>query len=121
MGTRILVVDDDPSVRESIGLILAERGYLIETAESGQQALAIWKPKRFDLIITDLRMPAMNGQELLAQVRAIDPTQRVMLVSAFPSAAAAALFDGVLTKPFSARDLLARVTAALLVHQSSEP
>jgi CheY-like chemotaxis protein len=112
MGAKILIVDDEPSVRECIELVLRERGYLFETAEDAEEALAICGTKRFDLVLSDMKMPGMDGQQLLKHLRAIDPGQKVILVTAF-APADVSLFDAVVTKPFSFEELRNRVSAAL--------
>lgn len=65
----ILVVDDERSIQESLSLILAEDGHLIDTAEDGLDALALLAEKKYDLVLTDLRMPRMDGMELLKTIR----------------------------------------------------
>jgi signal transduction histidine kinase/ActR/RegA family two-component response regulator len=72
-GLRILVVDDEPSVVEILYRVLGEEGYQIETAASGSAALTRIVKQRFDLIISDIKMPGMHGAELYARVREIDP------------------------------------------------
>ncbi len=66
---KILLVDDEPNIRVVLGAILQSRGYEVETAEDGFVALKAMRASMPDLLITDLRMPNMNGFELLATVR----------------------------------------------------
>src|SRR5665811_63373 len=69
MSGRILVVDDDASIRETFELQLGRRGYEVETAESGEKALNLLQEFGPSLVITDLRMPGMDGLELLRRIR----------------------------------------------------
>jgi signal transduction histidine kinase/CheY-like chemotaxis protein len=72
-GLRILVVDDEPSVVEILYRILGEEGHQIESAPSGGAALTRIVKQKFDLIISDIKMPGMHGTELYARVREVDP------------------------------------------------
>jgi DNA-binding NtrC family response regulator len=69
MTRRILVVDDDPSIRETFEIHLERRGYEVRTAEDGDSALSLMSSYRPSLVITDVRMPGMDGLELLRRVR----------------------------------------------------
>jgi two-component system alkaline phosphatase synthesis response regulator PhoP len=61
MGAKILVVDDDPDIREAIGIVLEANGYEVVTAQDGEEGLAKLKEERPDLMILDLLMPKMDG------------------------------------------------------------
>jgi len=65
---RVLIVDDDRDVRTALAGVLAQEGYVVETAADGRQALAMLRAERPDLILLDLVLPAMNGFELLAEL-----------------------------------------------------
>lgn len=80
---RILVVDDDETLRRVTTVQLEEEGYQVETAANGEQALAILARSPQDLVITDLSMPGLSGVDLLAQIRAEYPETIVILVTAF--------------------------------------
>lgn len=69
---RILVVDDDADARELMATLLGQSGYVVETAADGFEALAIVAARRPDLLLTDLRMPGMDGAELIRRVHAVD-------------------------------------------------
>ena len=62
---RILIVDDEPLIRKILSKYLSEKSYFIETADDGQAAMEKLGNDRFDLVLTDLRMPNMGGRELL--------------------------------------------------------
>ena len=65
MNQSILVVDDDAEVRKTLSSILLEEGYLVETAENGKQALRIYEKSRFEVALIDIKLPDMEGTELL--------------------------------------------------------
>lgn len=78
---RILVVDDDPLLRELLTIFLEEQGYEVQEAQDGQVGLVAFFQSRFDLIFTDLRMPCMTGLEMAAAVRRVDPVIPIILVT----------------------------------------
>ena len=110
---KILVVDDEAAIREAIALILASSVYLINCAPSALDALSLLERESYDLVLTDLRMPDMDGYQLAKHVRVIYPGKRVMLITAFPSPEAWDVFDAVVLKPFSVRTLRSAVAALL--------
>lgn len=78
---RLLVIDDNPAIREVTSAILAEQGYAVLTAEDGRQALDLLPEFHPDLVVTDLRMPRMSGFELLKILREHFPRLPVIAVS----------------------------------------
>jgi two-component system KDP operon response regulator KdpE len=114
---RILVVDDEPQITRVLRRSLAARGYEVQVAGEGEEALQIfnaWKP---DLVITDLSMPNMGGLELCCRIRGASQTPIIVLsVQGEERAKVEALdvgADDYVTKPFGMDELLARVRAAL--------
>ena len=99
-GHRILVVDDEPFVCESVKLMLTYDGHSVETACSGREALAKFDGGRFDLVITDYAMEGMKGDQLAQAIKHIAPTQPIILLTAFPPERRPESIDLVLTKPF---------------------
>src|SRR5262245_44762307 len=83
IGQRILLVDDDPGVRESLALVLKIHGADVTQAEDGQQGLELYRQHSFDAVVTDLAMPRMSGDALAQVVKTVQPTQRIVMVSAF--------------------------------------
>ncbi|MDX1764346.1 MAG: response regulator [bacterium] len=83
MKRSILIVDDEVHVREGLAEILEQEGFHVETAMNGKEALAIVVNKRFDLMISDIKMPEMDGMELLDSLQASNPELRVIMVTAF--------------------------------------
>jgi two-component system, NtrC family, response regulator AtoC len=80
---KILVVDDDQSIRDTLSNYLKRQEYIVHSARNGVEALEITKKINPDLIITDVRMPEMDGLELLAKVKEIDSHIQVIMISAF--------------------------------------
>jgi CheY-like chemotaxis protein len=80
----ILIVDDEEAVGYVFERYLAIKGYRVSVAYSGEQALQAWRADRPDLVITDYKMPGMNGDELLRRLRALDPALRAIMISANP-------------------------------------
>jgi two-component system response regulator PilR (NtrC family) len=101
----ILIVDDERSMREFLGIYLRREGYRIEAAAGGTEAIASIKARAFDVIITDLRMPDVDGLTILAEAKRTRPDTEVIVVTAFSTTetAIAAMKAGAhdyLTKPF---------------------
>ena len=113
----ILVVDDDLDFLEIIKRILGKKGYEVEGANSGAEALTRLRAKSYDLVLLDIRMPGMSGMELLENLKANGISLPVIIITGHgdvPLAVRAlklGAFDFV-QKPFNAHDLLDRVHAA---------
>ncbi len=106
----ILVVDDEDSVRDSLSNWFTEDGYRVETAENAKQALSILESDTFDIILTDLKMPGMDGLEMLRRIKSLDKDSIIIVMTAFATVdtAVKALKDGAfdyVTKPFDPDDL----------------
>lgn len=113
-GRRILIVDDLPQNRDWLSDLLAGYDFEVQTASSGQQVLEHLQAEPYDLLISDMRMPGMDGWELLAALRPRWPELPVLLYSAVPALRPAQMptylrFDATLLKPASSNDLLACV------------
>ncbi|TAG00720.1 MAG: response regulator [Betaproteobacteria bacterium] len=120
MATDILLVDDDPDLLKLIGLRLTAAGYRVKSAESGDAALAQIAIARPAVVVTDLRMPGLDGMQLFEQINALHPTLPVIILTAhgtIPDAVAATQRGvfGFLTKPFDPPELLAKVAQAAAV------
>ncbi len=115
---RILVVDDEPTVGKSIASAIREKDLEVEYANSGRQALELDGKKQFQVVVTDLMMPGMDGMELLAELKKRRPESMVVMITGFPSLKTAVesvklgAFDYI-TKPFTPAELRAAVRRAL--------
>ncbi len=114
----ILVVDDDRSNRETLQRTLARAGYEVDCASSGKEALEALRTRATTLMMTDLRMPGMDGVELLRAARMVSPDTEVVLVTAFGTVETAveAMKEGAydfLTKPLKRHEVLKTVRKAL--------
>jgi two-component system response regulator PilR (NtrC family) len=83
MMQRLLVVDDERSMRELLELVLKRDGYAVDTAENGTRALDLVKQNLYDLVISDVKMPDINGIDLLERVREVSPDTLVIMITAF--------------------------------------
>lgn len=117
---KVLVVDDEPSVLFALseGLADKRRGLQVLTAENGREAVSLLESERIDLVLTDLRMPEMDGFELLAYLRRSFPSLPVILMTALGSAETAARLglEGsfeCFTKPFDVAALKRKITDML--------
>lgn len=114
---RILVVDDESTIRLALSRFLRTRGYEVELAESGTAALALLAQQRFSLMLCDLRMPGVSGLDVVPQALAQDPHLGIIMLTAVNDAQSAteALSNGAfdyLTKPVELTDLEAAVNRA---------
>ena len=117
MPEPILIVEDDNTIRVTVGNFLVRQGFDVEVAENGEQALALLKAQTFSLILLDLRLPDMNGLDILAKVRESDDQPLVVIMTAYPEVrtAVAALKAGAydyINKPFDLEDLLELIRRA---------
>src|SRR5512135_1582870 len=79
----ILVVDDEENTREGLSKILEKEGYNVEMAANGKEAMSLLKRQGFDLVITDMRMPLMDGLEVLREIKKMDEGIGVIMITAF--------------------------------------
>jgi CheY-like chemotaxis protein len=118
---RVLVVDDESSVRRSIKLMLEYDGHEVWLAEGGEAALEQLAQRKFDLVITDFLMPEMHGDQLIASIRKLIPSQRIIIDTAFVEEykiyGQASGADALLFKPFSFKDLREAIEQALTLKQ----
>ena len=115
---RVLVVDDDEHIRSFLVEVLDRLGYNSETAENGKKGLEKFRTGDFTMIITDMRMPVMDGLTMLKQIRSGGSKIPIIVVTAFPtvSSAVESLIHGAdyyLVKPINLDDLKAKIGKAI--------
>ena len=115
----ILIVDDEPIVRESIRDWLIDAGYQVATAGSGEEALEIIERRDFGIMIVDVRLPGKTGITILKEVKALKPQIKSIVITAYPSAelTAEAMKLGAvdyLVKPIAPDDLERLIRETLL-------
>lgn len=115
-GARLLVIDDDAEVRRVIVRVLQGAGYEVETASGGADAITLLESgPAFEVVITDLVMPEVGGERVLAWMREHAPDTPVLLLSGYAPGAGAHAFEYVLAKPFASRQLLDKVQDVLTI------
>jgi DNA-binding response OmpR family regulator len=122
----VLVVDDEPMVREVLSRYLEKEGYAVESAGDGRAALETFDLSRPDLILLDLMLPNVDGLEVFRRVRARDADQPVIMLTAKGEETDRVIglelgADDYVTKPFSPREVVARVRAVLRRTNGSGP
>ena len=125
MAKSVLIVDDDELIRSFLHTISQEEGHRVEEAKNGREGLAKLIAGNYDLVITDLKMPALSGLELLQEGRKQKPEARWIVITAFGSIenaveAMKAGADDYLTKPFRDPDELRRVIQRVLREAQAE-
>ncbi|HPD22110.1 MAG TPA: sigma-54 dependent transcriptional regulator [Deltaproteobacteria bacterium] len=118
MNKKILVVDDEIGIRESLQKILGKEGFSVETASNGDEAFKILRRGGIDLLITDIRMAGMDGVELLKVCKSVSPFTEVIIITGYASVDTAvdSMKQGAydyITKPFKKADILKAVNKAI--------
>ncbi len=120
MKGTILVVDDEPFIREFLTEILEENGYLVYTKSNGKDGLAFFEDHReeIDLVVTDRNMPELDGERLLMQLKSIRPSLPVILITGNIDNDISERMEQsgahkVLRKPFDPEELLSAIGSAL--------
>lgn len=126
--SRVLVVDDNRQLAENLAELLADEGCIVSTAFSAEEALLAADMHHFDLVLTDIRMPGMNGVELVRRLSLRDPTTTFLLMTAYTSdqvltaASHLGVVRAVLAKPLAVErllELLPRRSGVLLVEDDA--
>ena len=117
-GHQILVVDDESSVCKAIKLLLEFDGHAVHTVDSGEAALALFEPGKFDLVITDYSMWGMKGDELATRLKARHPQQPILMATAYaadfhPAGKPSTGVDYIISKPFSLTELREAIAATV--------
>jgi len=100
VAKRVLLVDDEGLVRDTVRLLLVQIGYRVVEANNGAEALGLFARERFDLVMTDYEMPFLKGNELAARIRRLAPRQPILMMTGFGySASPNNPVDAVINKP----------------------
>ena len=118
MAERLLVVDDEPSMREFLEIMLSQEGYQVRTASTGEEGVKAYRVEEPDLVLTDVKMPGMSGLDLIREIHSLDPAAPIIAITAYASAddAVRAVREGAydyLSKPFQIEDLRIIIRNAL--------
>ena len=116
MSGKILIVEDDAITRKNLFVLLSDEGYEVDQAGDGVQALEILARRPFDLVLSDVVMPRMDGLKLLKRLQFVAPDMPVMIMSSYLSNAISSVPPGAaefIRKPFVLDDLLFRVQRLL--------
>jgi len=118
MKNQILVIEDDPDINKLVSMNLSDMGYQVESCDVGSQGLQMAMSGEFDLIVLDVMLPEMDGLEICRRLRASNNFIPILMLTARDSEADRVVglemgADDYLTKPFSVRELQARVKAML--------
>ena len=119
----VLIVDDEPIVRESIRDWLEDAGYQVSTAESGEEGLEMVQKQDFSIILLDVRLPGKTGVRVLQEMKTLKPNIKVILITAYPTTemAVEAMKSGAvdyLVKPVAPDDLEKLIQKTILECES---
>lgn len=117
MTAHLLVVDDQPAVREILAAMLDQAGYTVRQASNGSEAMRAMGHESFDLVLLDVHLPGNSGWDILQQVRRVSPEQRVVMISdeRHQEEAQERGADGFLAKPYR-RSVLEDTVQVVLSH-----
>lgn len=114
---KVLVIDDDPSICKTVGLLLEDRGYSPRTYTSPEEAIEAAREESFQIALIDLRMPSMDGVEVVSKLKAIDERMSCIVMTAYPDldSATETMRQGscdYIAKPFKQDELVASIDRA---------
>jgi DNA-binding NtrC family response regulator len=122
---RILIVDDELEIRESLETLLELEGYMVSVASTGREGLTLIGERNFDVVLLDLALPDKNGMDLLSEIRLLHPEQAVIMITAYGTVenAVRAMQSGAtnfIQKPWDNEKLLADVRSAVARQKAEE-
>ena len=123
---KILIVDDSKEIRNILSTFLKEEGFEVYTAENGKKALDLIKEKVIDLIITDIRMPEMDGYQLTKKMKEEKPRVGIIIMTAYTSIYTEGDIrkigaDDYISKPFELVDIIEKIERVLFQMKSLKP
>ncbi len=123
-AAKILVIDDDESVRKSLATVLEEKGYAVDTAENGKEAVEKSRANFYNLALIDIRLPDMEGTKLLTEITETTPKMVKIIITGYPSLENAVEAvnkgaDGYVIKPFNIENLLDTIKEHLKKQQEA--
>jgi two-component system nitrogen regulation response regulator NtrX len=119
----ILIVDDEPDIASTLSMLMTDEGYQVITASNGQEALKLFSSHPVDVVISDIRMPIVDGLSLLRRIKALDPEAAIIMMTGFASvenAVSAMKENGAydyLMKPLEDIDALVMSVSRALAHR----
>lgn len=124
-GPRILIVDDDESIRKVLAAVLEENGYMIDAAEDGKEAIEKTDKDFYNLALVDIRLPDIEGSKLIAMMKKTTPRMRKIIITGFPSLqnAVEALnkgADAYIIKPFDMDKVLQTIKDQLKKYEEEK-
>ena len=122
---RILVIDDDESIRKTLATILEEEGYVVDTAENGKEAIKKSNAKFYNLALIDIRLPDIEGTKLLTALRETSPPMVKIIITGYPSLQNAVEAvnkgaDAYILKPFNIDNVLNTIKEHLKKQQEAK-
>lgn len=122
---RVLIMEDDKNIAKGLAMVLSDENYSVKVVNDGQSAIDAFKEEDFDLLIADIRLPDMNGMDVIKQVRKHTPNTKIIVITGYVSTSLAvdAMHTGVtdfLPKPFSENQILKSVHETLKAHAKGE-
>lgn len=122
---RVLIIDDERSIGESLGMFLEEKGFEVFTSESGEEGLALVQREKPDIVVLDLWLPGMHGLEVLKQVKMLDKDTEVIVITAhhdegYDAAASTLGACGYIHKPIDVAEFEATVERAVRVRTARQ-
>jgi len=121
---KILIIDDDENIRKSISTVLQEKGYLVDTAENGRAAITKSETAPYNLALIDIRLPDMDGVQLLTAMKQTTPKMVKIIITGYPSLQNAIEAvnkgaDGYIVKPIKMDELLTMINEHLKKQQEA--
>ncbi len=124
-NARILLIDDDKNIRQTLEIVLKEEGYVVETAETGKEAVEKSYAGFYNLAIVDWRLPDIDGTILITQLKETTPKMAKIMLTGYPSMnnaieAVNQHADAFLIKPVDVEELLKKIRELLLLQQENK-